>query len=225
MTTDETRKLLAIIQSSYPRFADGRDPEITLKTWEYSLRDLPWDQVQAAAFLYIAQDVKGFPPMPGNIRELAQVRKTSGALGELEAWALVSKALSNGLYGSRAEFDKLPPEIQATLGSHETLRDWAMMEESEVQTVIASNFQRAYRARGESIRREGLLPAHIVGKLPERETPLLAEPESAEDQVEPEETEEQEGIPESIRDIMGRLREKFGGGGSCCSPFARTAES
>lgn len=208
MTTEETNKLLAIIQSSYPRFADGRDPGVTLKTWEFTLRDIPWEQVQTAVFLYISQDVKGFPPMPGNIRDLVQSRKTAGLLGEVEAWGLVSRALSNSIYGCKEEFAKLPEEIQRTIGGPETLRDWAMMDEDQVQTVIASNFQRSYRARAETIRREGLLPEHILTRLPEpeqRSTPLLEahepEPEKAE-------------IPQSIRDIMASLREKFGGAAS-----------
>ena len=39
-----------------------------------------------------------------------------------------------------------PPQIQRTLGSPATLRSWAAVDVSQLQTVIASHFKRDYRA-------------------------------------------------------------------------------
>jgi hypothetical protein len=70
---------------------------------------------------------------------------------EAEAWALVRKAASNSFYGQAAkEFDKLPPILQRLVGTPNQLRDWGMMDSNEFNTVVASNFQRSYRARVKS---------------------------------------------------------------------------
>ena len=209
MTVEETRKLLKIIQSTYPRFMDGRDPEITLKTWAFIFSDVSWELAQSAMMLYISQDTRGFPPMPGNIRALIHARQEAAYPSEVEAWALVSHALEDGYYHSREEFSKLPDVVQRTLGNPDVLRDWSNMDEEQVQTVIASNFQRSYRARLESIRRDGMLPAHIMNKLPAPEikepTPLIAAPAA-----EPEQ--ERTQMPTAAREIFAALLEKYKGG-------------
>ena len=47
---------------------------------------------------------------------------------------------------SDEEFAKLPPDVQRAVGSPNMLRTWAVVNYEELQTVIASNFKRDYRA-------------------------------------------------------------------------------
>ena len=67
-------------------------------------------------------------------------------LGEQEAWDLVTRAAARSTYYAQEEFDKLPLPVQRTLGSPATLRSWAAVDVSQLQTVIASHFKRDYRA-------------------------------------------------------------------------------
>lgn len=69
-----------------------------------------------------------------------------GKSGSLLRWELVTNALRNSSYGSVEEFAKLPPDVQRAVGSPNMLRTWAAMNFSELQTVVASNFKRDYRA-------------------------------------------------------------------------------
>ena len=75
---------------------------------------------------------------------------------------MVSKACSNGIYGYREEFAKLPPEVQRAVGAPEQLREWAMMDSDTVQSVVASNFQRNYRASQTRAREQAKLPPNVL---------------------------------------------------------------
>ena len=80
----------------------------------------------------------------------------------------VASALRNGLYGSKEEFEKLPPDIQRIVGSSNMLREWAMMDTETVQSVVASNFQRDYLVRAKRKAEIEALPSdikQIVGSL------------------------------------------------------------
>ena len=66
-------------------------------------------------------------------------------MGEVEAWALVSKACRNGYYHAEEEFNKLPKTVQTTIGSPRMIREWSTLDESTLESVIASNFMRAYK--------------------------------------------------------------------------------
>ena len=85
-------------------------------------------------------------PVPGQIKEQISILLDKGDLNEQEAWELVTNALRNSSYCSVEEFDKLPPDVQKAVGSPNMLRTWAAVNFSELQTVIASNFKRDYRA-------------------------------------------------------------------------------
>ena len=82
-------------------------------------------------------------------------------LSEGEAWQLVARAISNGIYGSKKEFDALPQTIQRIVGSPNALREWAMMDSDVVHSVVASNFQRSYRVVSEREREIKALPQDV----------------------------------------------------------------
>ena len=64
-----------------------------------------------------------------------------------EAWALVAKAIRNGIYGSREEFEALPESVRRVVGTPARLREWAVMDSDRVHSAVARDFRRAYRAR------------------------------------------------------------------------------
>lgn len=158
MNEQETGKILAVISEMYPSFRKDRDIQATQDIWFTIFRHTPYEQVSQALMSYIATDTKGFPPVPGALNErICQARELDG-MNENEAWCLVFRALSRGIYNSEEEFGKLPEEIRKIVGHPRQLHEWALLDTHEVSTVIASGFKRSWRARKELERQLGVTP-------------------------------------------------------------------
>lgn len=157
MTRDETKKILMVMQASFPNYHPV-DPAATLNTWELMLQEYTYEQMSMALKAYILADTTGFAPSIGQLVEKVSVICATNELNELEAWALVSKALRNGYYGAEKEFEKLPELVQKAVGQPSQLRQWAQTDSESVENVIQSNFLRTYRA---VLKRE-----HDVSKMP-----------------------------------------------------------
>ena len=148
MTLKDTRDVFAVLQANYPdTFRDLSDEAKmgTLRLWQQMFSEEPKALVMKAVEAHIRTSTDRYMPNVGMIKE--EIRKLTAPEGMSanEAWALVSKAISNGIYGYREEYAKLPPVLQKCVGSANQLREWAMMDADTVQSVVASNFQRSYR--------------------------------------------------------------------------------
>ena len=162
MNKSETAKIIATIQEVYPRFMDGKTPETTTTIWQMMFAAEPYKVVSAAVMAFMSSDNKGFAPVPGQIKEkIAQMNDSEP--DEMQAWAIVNKALSRA---SRAEFAKLPPLIQQCIGSPETFIEWSYMETDAVDVTIANGFMRTYRARAQKQREYGKLPEFAKRAFP-----------------------------------------------------------
>ena len=164
MTADETIKILATLKAAYPHsFKDltKRDAEAMIDLWTMMFSAESYAEVNAAIGALISTRTVGFSPTVGEVKEKLQSLKASNILPEQEAWALVSKACSNGLYGYKKEFAKLPPEVQRAVGAPEQLREWAKMDADTVQSVVASNFMRNYRTQQARDKERAMLPPEI----------------------------------------------------------------
>lgn len=149
MNKQDTYQVLAMLQAFYPdafRGMTDQAAQMKVTLWQKQFADEPATLVQAAVEAYVSVDTKGFMPVPGQIKEQIAVMKNQGGLTEQEAWELVTNALCNSSYGSAEEFAKLPPDVQRAVGSANMLKSWASVNIGELQTVVASNFKRDYRA-------------------------------------------------------------------------------
>ena len=145
MTREEAKKLVRIVVSSYPNYKPTNLTD-TVDVWALMLEEFSYQQVAAALKAYILSDTSGFAPSIGQLIDKVQtIHDTNPQLNEMQAWALVSKALKNGTYGAQEEFDKLPPTVQKAVGSPSQLRNWAVTDEESIENVIQSNFMRTYR--------------------------------------------------------------------------------
>lgn len=147
MDKAETAKIMAIIRAAYPgyyRDTSDSDAKTAVNLWQTMLGRHPYELVEAAVYSCIA--TSKWPPTVAEVNAEIIALTCQNKMTELEAWNLVAKALTNSGYEAKEEFDALPTAIQIVLGSPATLREWAMLPMSEVQTVIASNFQRSYRS-------------------------------------------------------------------------------
>lgn len=170
MDRAEMLKIMAVLRGAYPNFYRGIskiEAEDTVNLWLDIFGRYPYPLVAAAVKSFIEADEKGFPPVPGQIMAKLRLITEPERQGEAEVWALVASAVKNGLYGYREEFEKLPTVVQKIVGTPEQLRDWAMMESGAFHSVVASNFQRAYRT---AVTREAEL-----SKLPPDVKKLLAQ--------------------------------------------------
>lgn len=166
MTREETLAIMGVLKAAYPNYyRDMRraDAEGIVELWHTMFEDDPAQIVAAAVKAHIASDVKGFPPHIGAIKQ-AIVKLTKPPeleLSEMEAWGLVRRAVSNGIYGAQKEFDALPPVVQQVVGAPSQLKEWAMLDEDVVASVVSSNFQRSYRARAAHAKEFLALPMDV----------------------------------------------------------------
>ena len=164
MTHDETLAIMSVLKAAYPNYYRDMkrgDAEAIVGLWAEMFKDEPVEVVAVAVKAHIASDTKGFPPHIGAIKDAITKLKTPDEMTEIEAWGYVRKALSNSNYNSKSEFDKLPPVVQRLVGSHNQLREWALMDSDTVNSVVASNFQRSYKARAASEREYLALPQDV----------------------------------------------------------------
>lgn len=180
MNRTETTQILATLKAAYPHsFRDltKRDAEVMIELWTRMFSAESYAEVSTAVAALIATRTVGFSPTIGEVKEQIQHLRASCGLSETDAWALVAKACRNGYYGYRDEFAKLPPEVQAAVGSAEQLREWSIMDSDAFQSVVASNFMRGFRTRARREKELAMLPPDIralIGavadtlKLPEK---------------------------------------------------------
>lgn len=164
MTLTETSAVMDILTVAYPQFYKNQSNQeriSAVKLWAEMFRDDDVRTVLAAVKALIASDEKGFPPVIGAVKEKIRMLTQPLEMTEQEAWNYVQNACRNSLYNSAEEYAKLPETVQRLVGSHNQLKEWAMMDADELRTVVASNFMRSYRVRAKSEREFAALPGDV----------------------------------------------------------------
>ena len=157
------RQILTLLQSEYPQSfssMDARTMALKVELWEREFSADNPNLVYAAIRTYMRTPER-FAPSIGQVREIMNTLTAGEELPEQTAWAMVSAACRNGLYGYKAEFEKLPPEVQAAVGAPEQLKAWAMMDADTVESVVASNFMRNFKANKAREKARDALPPEI----------------------------------------------------------------
>lgn len=164
MTRKETAQVLGILKIAYPNFYKSftkEDSKNAIDLWAMMFEDEDVVMVASAVKAYIATDEKGFPPVIGQIKNKIRYLSGNSSITEIEAWEKVKNAIRNSLYNAKEEYDKLPENIQRLVGSPLTLREWALLDVSELDTVVQSNFMRSYKARQEHGKEYLALPKSV----------------------------------------------------------------
>lgn len=169
MTLNEATRIITIICMNYPDTQRGMtddERKTYAKNWHFFFKDDSYAEVLAAVQKIISSSQERFAPNIGMIREqMRKNREPMGGLSEQEAWELVKRALRNGFYGYKEEFAKLPPTVQRCVGSENMIREWAVMESETLDSVVASNFMRSFRAIRQSAEEEARTPAAMREQL------------------------------------------------------------
>lgn len=164
MTKEETGKILAVINAYYPYFFKEMNTEgkrAIIELWSRQFADYDYVMVNAALDAYIAVDENNRAPNVGMLKSLIRKMTEPEEMTEAEAWEKVANALRNSGYNSVSEFEKLPEPIKRVVGSPNQLREWSQMDSDTLQSVVASNFQRSYRARTKSDKEYMAIPASV----------------------------------------------------------------
>ena len=176
MTRQETGIIMDILTAAYPRFYAGTEAAEMRKTMALWAEMFAGDDVAlvaAAVKSVIESDEKGFPPTIGQVKAKMRLLTGKAETTEQEAWNTVAAAIKNGLYGSEEEFAKFPKEIKRIVGSPAALREWARMDSATVHSVVASNFQRSYRALAAKAAEVAKLPPDVRKMLEAKQRDAL----------------------------------------------------
>jgi hypothetical protein len=168
LNIEETGKILAVIKKEYPHeFKDFsvQDKRDKVAFWQDMFADDDYSVVGAAVKSYIATDTTGYAPKVGQLKALIRKLTQPDEMSEQEAVNLILKAATQSNYGAKEEFEKLPPICQRLVGSPSKLREWAMMEEATLNSVVASNLMRSYKAIAEKEREYQALPSNVKAVL------------------------------------------------------------
>ena len=197
MTRDEVKDCLKLIQANYQTFKPA-DLTVTVNLWHESFKDDPAEAVRAAIWAIIQTSTSDFAPMIGQVREKMLSLSADQPMNEAEAWALVEKAIGNGIYGAGEEYNKLPEDVKRAVGGPAQIRMWAMSDEESI-TVAESNFKRTYRAVAARSRE--------LAKLPMIMRPQIPAMPMAEIEAKPEREEVERASPDRIAQLMERWRD------------------
>ena len=163
MTLSETAQILAIIKATYPSFmskASQDDFRATVKIWHSFIGEFDLNTVNTALRALISTRTSEFAPSVGALMDkIYSVTHEQGYTG-LERWNLVQKAIRNSGYHAKEEFEKLPQDCKDAVGSHETLRDWALLPMDELGNAQA-RFIKSYEVSSKRKREIETMPQDI----------------------------------------------------------------
>lgn len=164
MTSKGIIDCIKLLCDAYPNYHPNKEGALNL--WSAAFRKFDDRTVQEAVTQWIITDTSGFAPVVGQIINIIYSQGID-TMSEVEAWGYVSKALRNSNYGAEEEFKKLPESVKLAIGNPDRLKEWAVLDEKEVQTVVASNFMRSYRAKSGDARKMAILPEMAMERLEE----------------------------------------------------------
>lgn len=168
MNAKDVKGILALLQTEYPAsFARLTPQQMVGKVnlWAELFSGDDSALVYAAVKAIIAGEAREFAPSVGEIKNKMHDLAAPSEISETEAWALVAKACSNGIYGYEKEYAALPPTVRAAVGRAEQLHEWALMDEGTLQSVVASNFMRGYKTACRREREVAMLPESVRALL------------------------------------------------------------
>ena len=146
MTIENIGAMLDLLEAAYGSgFYKDTDREKVLKLWTVMFADDDPAEVLIAVKDCIS--TLQFPPKVADIKSRIAQNHLAGQMTEMEAWAIIRDAVEHAISYPKAEtlFEQMPKILQRVVGSPSQLRAWRAVDDSEFETVIASNCQRTYR--------------------------------------------------------------------------------
>lgn len=163
MNEIQVEDIINVLYVAYPQSFKGyseRQFNLVKALWLEAFADYPGEIVASAVKAIINTDTREFAP------NIAQVKKrivdmSDDGMTEQEAWNIVRKAISKSGWHEVEEFNKLPGELKQIVGSASQLHNWSQMDANTINSVVASNFQRSYKAKAKYWKEIQMLPKDI----------------------------------------------------------------
>lgn len=174
MDIQETKQILLVLKTNYPQSFKNWDSEqikMFISLWAEAFKHDRVEVVTSAVKSIIYTSTREFAPNIGQVKDMIAKLTSPKVIDADEAWSLVNEALRDSIYNAKKQFEKLPSEVQAGVGSYRQLREWAMIDTKTLETVVASNFKKGYRVRAEEKREYDKLPDEtkkLISNLTER---------------------------------------------------------
>lgn len=162
MTVAEMGRVFEYIQAGYPGAWKDANQQHVIALWAELFAQDDMHAVMMAVKAHVATSNR--PPTPADIKD-ELIRQRQGSGSAIDAWNHIRKAISNSGYHAAEEYERLSPVEQRLAGSPHQLRDWAMMDVDTLDSVVASNVQRAYRACSEEEKRRLALPQSVAQEI------------------------------------------------------------
>jgi len=143
MTRDECKKILMIIDATFPNFKVNNASE-TLDAWYFMLKDFDYTAIANGLRVFVATSGSAFAP---SVSELIESAREPAMLNEndaVSAWNQVRKAIKDSYYHAEEHFAEFDETTKQVVGNPSQLRSWGQMESTEVDSVVWSNFKRSY---------------------------------------------------------------------------------
>lgn len=204
MTRDETRNIVRYLIGCYPNWKP-EDLKETVDMWYFTLAEYDYREISVAAKIYVQTDTSGFAPSIGKLIDKAQTAKTQ-ELTETEAWEITVKAISNSLYHSEEEYEKLPKACQKAIGGAYNMREIAQMDPETVSSVEKSHFLRNYRIACQRIRDDEKISENIRLAIEKMKVPEIDPPKpKPEIEEKSDKNKAPAWIDDAIDDLIGAL--------------------
>ena len=175
MTKTDVLKIISMLEVAYPQHYSRLSQEQLqnqIMLWSDLLEDEDANIIANTVKIMIKNDSSPFPPTVGQICSKAQDLFQPKGMTEQQAWNHISRAIRNGNYHAREEWENLPEEVQEMCSPND-IRDWASMDTSQVQTVVSSNWQRSFKVREKARQEYNRLPNKTKELIKSIETGML----------------------------------------------------
>lgn len=140
MTREEVKKLIMIIQATYPNW-NIKNKQETLDAWDLFLADYEFNTMMMALKTYITSADSGFAPSVSQLISMARKPKELTQADEGAIWREIRPCIRRGIYHAEEDFEKLSPMAKKVVGQPSQLREWAMLESEVIDSVIQSNMK------------------------------------------------------------------------------------
>ena len=140
MTRDECKKLLMVIDATYPSFKVENATE-TLNMWHSFLEDYSYEQIMQGLKIYVASSGSDFAPSISKLISMSRKPNELTQVDEGAIWREIRPCIRRGIYHAEEDFEKLSPMAKKVVGQPSQLREWAMLESEVIDSVIQSNMK------------------------------------------------------------------------------------
>lgn len=164
MDKKDILECLSLLKVAYPHIyrdiSDG-DAKALVNLWSFSFADSDPQTVKFAVSELIKRS--SYAPSIADIRDYISSMEdiASGTPSDSQMWSILLRAVRNGYYNFREEFEKLPDELKAYVGQPEQLRAWAQIDESIFNSVHQSNFMKNFKASRQRVKDSKLLSPEV----------------------------------------------------------------